>query len=143
VIDTEPTIVLDGMLGKTIGNYIVRHKLGEGGMGSVYFAEHPSIGKRVALKVLHADFASQPEIVSRFFNEAKAVNDIQHPNIVDILDFGVIPSVEPTTAPLVYFIMEHIDGESLSGLIYRESPLPPDRAIAIALQIADALSASH
>src|SRR5439155_7764273 len=104
VIDTEPTIVLDGMLGKTIGNYIVRHKLGEGGMGSVYFAEHPSIGKRVALKVLHADFASQPEIVSRFFNEAKAVNDIQHPNIVDIVDFGIIAASTPAEPALVYFI---------------------------------------
>jgi serine/threonine-protein kinase len=131
------------MFGKTIGNYIVRHKLGEGGMGSVYFAEHPSIGKRVALKVLHADYASQPEIVSRFFNEAKAVNDIQHPNIVDIVDFGILPAAAPGEPPLVYFIMEYIEGVSLSELIRRESPLGPERAVTIALQIADALSASH
>jgi serine/threonine protein kinase len=131
------------MYGKTIGNYIVRHKLGEGGMGSVYFAEHPSIGKRVALKVLHADYASQPEIVSRFFNEAKAVNDIQHPNIVDIVDFGILPAATAAEPPLVYFIMEYIEGVSLSELIRRESPLAPERAVTIALQIADALSASH
>src|SRR5262245_53375987 len=112
-------------------------------MGSVYGAEQPAIGKRVALKVLHAEFAAQPEIVSRFFNEAKAVNDIQHPNIVDILDFGVIPSGQPSAAPLVYFIMEHSEGESLSALIQREAPLRPDRATAIAVQIEDALSASH
>ena len=142
-MDMQQTIVPDGMVGKTIGNYIVRHKLGEGGMGSVYCAEHPSIGKRVALKVLHAEFASQPEIVSRFFNEAKAVNDIQHPNIVDIIDFGTIPPAIPSDPPTVYFIMEYIAGSSLSDLIRREAPLGPDRAMAIALQIADALSASH
>ena len=131
------------MVGKTIGNYIVRRKLGEGGMGSVYLAEHPTIGKRVALKVLHAEFASQPEIVSRFFNEAKAVNDIQHPNIVDIIDFGTIPSATPTDPAVVYFIMEYIEGASLTDLIRREAPLRPDRAMPIALQIADALAASH
>jgi serine/threonine-protein kinase len=142
-MQNEPTMVLDGMVGKTIGNYIVRHKLGEGGMGSVYVAEHPSIGKRVALKVLQAEFVSQPEIVSRFFHEAKAVNDIQHPNIVDIIDFGTIAPANPTDPPTVYFIMEYIVGSSLSDLIRREAPLRPERAIAIALQVADALSASH
>ncbi|HSR97660.1 MAG TPA: serine/threonine-protein kinase, partial [Kofleriaceae bacterium] len=131
------------MLGKTIGNYIVRHKLGEGGMGSVYFAEHPAIGKRVALKVLHPDFSSDPEIVSRFFNEAKAVNDIQHPNIIDIVDFGTIPPPMPGEPPLVYFIMEYVEGATLTQLIQREAPLAPDRAVDIALQIADALAASH
>jgi hypothetical protein len=68
----------------------VRQKLGEGGMGSVYLAEHPHIGKKVALKVLHAEFASNTDVVTRFFNEAKAVNDIGHPNIVDIVDYGVL-----------------------------------------------------
>src|SRR5262245_65396423 len=106
--DTQPTIGPaatgpDEMTGRTIGNYIVRHKLGEGGMGSVYFAEHPAIGKRVALKVLHPDFSSDAEIVSRFFNEARAVNDIQHPNIIDIVDFGTIPAPTPAERPLVYF----------------------------------------
>src|SRR5215468_8047712 len=116
-MEQQPNIVADGLIGKTIGNYVVRYKLGEGGMGTVYLAEHPSIGKRVALKVLHAEFASQPEIVRRFFNEAKAVNDIQHPNIVDIIDFGTIPPLVPTDPPLVYIIMEYIEGTSLTDLI--------------------------
>jgi len=80
----------DPIIGQTIGNYVVRQKLGEGGMGSVYLAEHPAIGKKVALKVLHAEFAANQEVVSRFFNEARAVNDIGHPNIVDIVDYGVL-----------------------------------------------------
>jgi hypothetical protein len=141
--DTQPTIIADAMIGRAIGNYVVRRMLGQGGMGTVYFAEHPGIGKRVALKVLHAEFASQPEIVNRFFHEAKAVNDIQHPNIVDIIDFGTLPPPSPADPPIVYFFMEYLEGTSLTDLLRRESPLPCPRAMAIALQIADALAASH
>ncbi len=127
------------LIGQTIGNYLVTQKLGEGGMGSVYLAEHPTIGKKVALKVLHTEYSSNKEVATRFFNEAKAVNDIQHPNIVDIVDFGIIQGREQ----LVYFIMEYLAGETLAHLIRREAPLPPERALTIALQVADALSASH
>src|SRR6266513_5515215 len=82
----------DILIGQTVGNYLVTQKLGEGGMGSVYLAEHPTIGKKVALKVLHAEFSTNPEVAERFFTEAKAVNSIGHPNIVDIVDYGVIQS---------------------------------------------------
>lgn len=130
----------DPIIGQTIGNYLVTQKLGEGGMGAVYLAEHPHIGKKVALKVLHSEFASNPEVVSRFFHEAKAVNDIQHPNIVDIIDYGVL---QHGNDRLVYFIMEYLAGSTLSHLIRAEAPLPPERAFAIGLQVADALAASH
>jgi serine/threonine-protein kinase len=132
----------DPLIGQTIGNYRVTHKLGEGGMGSVYLAEHPHIGKKVALKVLHAEFASNQEVVARFFNEARAVNDIGHPNIVDIVDYGVLQG-GPTGDRMVYFIMEYLGGRTLTQLIRNESPLPPERAFMIALQVADALAASH
>jgi len=132
----------DPIIGMTIGNYQVRQKLGEGGMGSVYLAEHPHIGKKVALKVLHAEFSSNTDVVTRFFNEAKAVNDIGHPNIVDIVDYGVLTN-GPTGDGLVYFIMEFLPGSTLSQLLQREAPLPAERALGIALQVADALSASH
>ena len=75
----------DQLIGQTVGNYLVKQKLGEGGMGSVYLAEHPTIGKKVALKVLHAEFSGNEEVAQRFFHEAKAVNNIGHPNIVDIV----------------------------------------------------------
>ncbi len=130
----------DPLIGLTIGNYEIKSKLGEGGMGSVYLAEHPLIGKKVALKVLHAEFASNRDVVARFFTEAKSVNDIQHPNIVDIVDYGEI--VQPG-GNMVYFIMEFLDGESLSSLIHREAPFAPERALAIAMQVADCLSQSH
>ncbi|MBK9035779.1 MAG: protein kinase [Myxococcales bacterium] len=132
----------DPIIGLTIGNYQVRQKLGEGGMGSVYLAEHPHIGKKVALKVLHAEFASNTDVVTRFFNEAKAVNDIGHPNIVDVIDYGVLQT-GPTGEGLVYFIMEFLPGLTLGQLLQREAPLAPERALGIALQVSDALAASH
>jgi serine/threonine-protein kinase len=132
----------DQLIGQTIGNYLVTQKLGEGGMGSVYLAEHPGIGKKVALKVLHSEFSTNQEVAQRFFHEAKAVNDIGHPNIVDIVDFGVLQSGRGREQ-LVYFIMEYLAGATLSQLITAEAPLPPERALGIGLQVADALSASH
>ena len=132
----------DLLIGQTIGNYLVTQKLGEGGMGSVYLAEHPSIGKKVALKVLHSEFSTNQEVAARFFHEAKAVNDIGHPNIVDIVDFGILQS-GGGREQLVYFIMEYLAGLTLSQLIRGEAPLPPERALTIGLQVADALSASH
>ena len=131
---------VDPILNSTIGNYQVVRKIGEGGMGSVYLAEHPLIGKKVALKVLHAEFASNQDVVTRFFNEAKAVNDIQHPNIVDIIDYGVIPT---NRGDMVYFIMEHLDGHPLEDVIAEQAPLSPERALHICAQVADALAASH
>ena len=132
----------DHLIGQTIGNYLVTQKLGEGGMGSVYLAEHPSIGMKVALKVLHPEFSTNQEVAQRFFHEAKAVNDIGHPNIVDIVDFGVLQGAN-AREQLVYFIMEYLAGLTLSQLIAAEAPLPPERALGIGLQVADALSASH
>src|SRR3954453_13835629 len=132
----------DLLLGQTIGNYLVTQKLGEGGMGAVYLAEHPSIGKKVALKVLHSEFSTDQEVTRRFFHEAKAVNDIGHPNIVDIVDFGILQTAGGREQ-LGYFIMEYLAGLTLSQLIRAEAPLPPERALGIALQVADALSASH
>ena len=133
----------DLLLGQTVGNYRVTEKLGEGGMGSVYLAEHPTIGKKVALKVLHAEFATNTEVVERFFNEAKSVNAIGHPNIVDIVDYGVIQTGPRGTDQLVYFIMEYLSGLTLAQVIRNEAPLPPERALTIALQVGDALSSSH
>jgi serine/threonine-protein kinase len=132
----------DVLIGQTVGNYLVTQKLGEGGMGSVYLAEHPTIGKKVALKVLHPEFSSNPEVADRFFTEAKAVNAIGHPNIVDIVDYGVIQTASSKDR-MVYFIMEYLSGVTLAQVIQTESPLPPERALMISLQVADALAASH
>jgi serine/threonine-protein kinase len=78
-------------LGETVGNYRVVAKLGEGGMGAVYLAEHPIIGRKAALKVINPQHARNPEVVSRFINEAAAINRVGHPHIVEVTDFGRTP----------------------------------------------------
>jgi serine/threonine-protein kinase len=124
-------------LGETVGNYRITAKLGEGGMGAVYLAEHPVIGRKAALKVIHPRHARNAEVVARFVNEATAISRIGHEHIVEVTDLG------RTAAGDLYFVMEYLEGRPLSVLLAREAPLPPARAVSIAAQIADALAASH
>jgi eukaryotic-like serine/threonine-protein kinase len=124
-------------VGQTIGNYMLTAKLGEGGMGVVYLAEHPVIGRRVAMKAIHPELSRNPEVVSRFMTEAKSVNQIGNEHIVDIHDFGTTSDGE------FYFIMEFLQGEALSDCLKSNAPLDTSRALAIAAQVADALASSH
>ncbi len=128
------------LIGKQIGNYHIKAKLGEGGMGAVYLGEHPLIGKRVAVKVLLEELAAKEDIVTRFFNEAKAVNDIGHQNIVDIVDFGKIKN--EVGGDTVYFIMEFLDGDSLAERL-RRTGLEFKETLHIMMQCCSALAASH
>jgi serine/threonine protein kinase len=128
------------LIGKSVGNYLIKAKLGEGGMGAVYLGEHPLIGKRVAVKVLLEELSSKEDIVQRFFNEAKAVNDIGHQNIVDIVDFGKMKA--ETGSDIVYFIMEFLDGESLAARL-RRTGLSFKETIHVMTQCCSALAASH
>ncbi|HEY5281151.1 MAG TPA: serine/threonine-protein kinase [Polyangia bacterium] len=124
-------------VGQTIGNYTITAKLGEGGMGVVYLAEHPVIGRKVAMKAIHPELLRNPEVVSRFETEAKSVNQIGNDHIVDIHDFGTTADGE------FYFIMEFLQGDALVDRLKRSAPLDTARALAIAAQVADALGASH
>ena len=124
-------------IGHTIGNYKITAKLGEGGMGVVYLAEHPVIGKKEAMKAIHPELSKNSDVVSRFVTEAKAVNQIGHEHIVDIADFGNTPDGE------FYFVMEYLQGESLSDRLRRETRIDVDAALSVSAQIADALNASH
>jgi tRNA A-37 threonylcarbamoyl transferase component Bud32 len=117
--------------------YRILGKLGEGGMGVVYLAEHVIIEKRVALKVLSRDFARKADLVQRFMQEAKAASRIGHENIVDITDFGETPSGS------VFFAMEYLDGHDLAHHIRTGGPMFFDRARHIATQICRALGAAH
>jgi eukaryotic-like serine/threonine-protein kinase len=124
------------LVNQTIGNYRVSKLLGEGGMGVVYLAQHPVIGRKVAIKLLHAVLARDQDIVSRFFNEARAIHMIAHENIVEILDFGQTTDGQP------YFIMEFLEGEALSDAVARGAMTPESVAI-IGGQMCKALSAAH
>jgi serine/threonine-protein kinase len=124
-------------VGQKIGNYRVLEKIAQGRLGDVYLAEHPVIGRKAAVKVIHPQRARNPEVVARFVNEASAVSRIGHEHIVGVTDFG------RTAAGELYFTMEYLEGRSLADVIVAEAPLLPARALELAAQIADALAAAH
>jgi serine/threonine protein kinase len=124
------------LIGQLVGNYRITELLGEGGMGAVYLAEHPGIGRKAAVKVLHPDLTRHDEIATRFFNEARAANAIRHPGIVEVYDFGTLPS------GVSYIVMEFLRGESLAKRL-RAGAMQTDAAVRIASQAADALGAAH
>src|SRR5678816_1494475 len=93
--------------GTQVGAYRVLHQIGEGGMGSVWLAEHAMLGRRAAIKVLHPEYSGRKEIVTRFFNEARAATAVADPGIVQIFDYG------HHTDGSAYIVMELLDGEPL------------------------------
>jgi eukaryotic-like serine/threonine-protein kinase len=128
------------MIGTRVGNYEIKAKLGEGGMGAVYMGEHPLIGKRVAIKVLLDDLVANETLVTRFFNEAKAANDIRHQNIVDIVDFGKLE--KEGGGKIVYLVMELLEGQSLATRIDSKR-LTFEETRHILQQCCSGLAASH
>src|SRR5580658_1657861 len=126
----------DPLLGRTLAaRYRLVRRLGTGGMAVVYLARHVMIERRNAIKILRQDLGMNPAHRERFLREARAVNRINHPNIVEITDFG-------EDGPLVFLVMEYVEGESLLAAVER-GPMDCPRALAIALQIASALSRAH
>jgi serine/threonine protein kinase len=123
--------------GPRIGSYVVREVLGQGGMGTVYLAEHAVIGKKVAIKVLKRDLAGHDNLVARFINEARANAVVGHPGIVDVFDVGTLPSGVP------YLVMEYLRGESLAQRLARTGKLPVELAATIAWETASAVGAAH
>jgi serine/threonine protein kinase len=124
------------MLGRSLGNYGVVSKIGEGGMGVVYLAKHVTLGRRAAIKVLRPDLSSNQDIISRFFNEARAATAVRNPGIVEVYDFGFL---EDRTA---YIIMEYLDGESLASRI-RRGRAPIGATLTIVRAIARILQSAH
>jgi tRNA A-37 threonylcarbamoyl transferase component Bud32 len=132
----DPTF--DSLIGATLaGRYQMIRRIGEGGMGAVYEARHTVIGKRVAVKVLLEKFLTKSDFVARLLQEARLASSIGHENIVDVTDFGT------TDDGRSFVVMEFLDGEALSQLVMREAPLPIERSLRIARQVASALGAAH
>ncbi|HEX5659400.1 MAG TPA: serine/threonine-protein kinase, partial [Polyangiales bacterium] len=128
----------DPLLGKVLdGRYEIQSILGEGGMGLVYKAKHVTLGKKLAIKVLKAEVSKDQEIVQRFRQEAQSATSIGNHHIIDISDFGVLPDGS------TYFVMEFLDGKSLTKAIEPGTPLKANRTIHIAKQLCRALGAAH
>jgi len=123
--------------GEVVGEYTVEHKLGEGAFGKVFKGRHPLIGKEVAIKVLARKFASDPEVVSRFVAEARAVNQISHRNIIDIFSFGQLRDGRQ------YFVMELLQGKPLDQILRSRDRLTLEEALPILKQLGRALDAAH
>jgi serine/threonine-protein kinase len=126
------------LVGTTVGDYVIEEKLGEGGFGAVYQALHPMIGKEAAVKVLSRELSSDPDMVSRFVAEARAVNTIRHPNIIDIFNFGTIPGDDRC-----YFVMEVLKGLSLDGYLAQHGRAEPSLVCQVMVGVARALEAAH
>jgi serine/threonine protein kinase len=122
--------------GTVVGEYRVEGKLGEGGMGAVYSATHPLIGKKAAIKVISAALCTDAAQVERFVQEARSVNQIGHPNIVDVFAFGTLPDGRS------YFVMEWLQGQSLADRVAKGG-LSLAEAVEIMEQASDALEAAH
>jgi serine/threonine-protein kinase len=124
-------------VGDELGVYRLEALAGEGGMGRVFRAVHKKLARTVALKLLRSRYASHPDAIARFFQEARAVNVIRHPNIVEITDFVEAPGGHS------YYIMEWLDGDSLQARLERDGVLPPEDVVEIGGQVASALAAAH
>jgi serine/threonine-protein kinase len=128
----------DPLIGRVLSDrYRIQRKLGEGGMGVVYQAEHALIEKKIALKILFPELTRRTELVARFLQEAKSASRIAHENVIDISDFGQSPD------GLVYIAMEYLDGVDLGHVLRNGGPMPWQRARAILMQIGKALRAAH
>ncbi|MFO0806419.1 MAG: protein kinase [Gemmataceae bacterium] len=126
-----------------LGNYRLLDVLGQGGMGTVYRAEHLQLRRQVALKLMARAVESNPRLLHRFYSEARAVARLQHPNITTCFDAGRALRAGPGSHPRDFFVMELISGQDLYGLVAEKGPLPPHRACHLFRQVADALAEAH
>lgn len=136
---TDPELTKDRFdVGEVIdGRYRVLASLAAGGMGEVFKVEHISLGKQFALKVMLSGLKANADLVERFKLEAMAASRIGHPNIVSVSDLGQTPD------GVLYFVMELLEGRTLTELLEREGAQSPKRTIEIGRQIAEALAAAH
>ncbi len=126
------------IIGRTIaGKFVVEGLIGSGAMGAVFRARQIALEKTVAIKVLHGEHADDPTFTTRFHREAKAASRLNHPNSMQVIDFGAEPD------GLLYIAMEYLDGRSLHSVLREEWPLPPERLADILMQTLAALAVAH
>ena len=125
------------MIGEVLaGRYELQDVVGSGGMSSVYRARDTVLERTVAIKILHEHYSDDPEYVERFRREARALAQLNHPNIVTVIDRGEFEGRQ-------FIVFEHVEGENLKELVDREGQLPVDRALALVHQVARGLAFAH
>ena len=125
------------MRDERLGNYRLVSRIGEGGMGTVYRAEHTLLGREVAVKLLRPELSQHEDMVDRLFNEARATAQLRHPGIVDVFDVG------RSASGAAFLVMELLDGESLTSRLARDGRLAWQPACRFARQISSSLAAAH
>src|SRR4029078_8481147 len=128
--------------GLVLGNYRVLERIGTGGMGVVYRGEHKQLRTPVAVKALHPSPEHAPRMLARFFQEARAVGRLKHPNIVAAVDAGEEPAAGPDSPASPYFVMEPVPGTDLEMAV-AAAPMSIGFACHLAHQVADALIEAH
>ena len=126
----------DPRIGKVIAGYRIEERIGRGGMGVVYRAEHLNLRRRAAIKIIAPDLAESEGFRERFTREARIAAALQHPNIVTVYDAGEVDG-------LLYLAMQYIEGSDLSAMLRKEGRLRPYRAVDVCRQVAAALDAAH
>ena len=124
-------------VGQVIGTYGIVRKVGSGGMGEIYEVSHSRLAGRYAMKVLRSEAAAASEALTRFQREAKVTSALQHPNIVQVIDFSTTEDGQP------YLVMEFLDGPELAQVMKSSKPLPLPRIVSYVKQIASGLLAAH
>jgi serine/threonine-protein kinase len=128
----------DPFIGREIiGQFVIKKRIGDGGMGAVYLAEQKPIGRDAVIKVLHPQLASAQGMAERFQHEARAASQLNHPHIVIIYNYGAMAD------GTLFLAMEHLDGPTLAHVLSRGGALPIERAVRIAGEIAQALGEAH
>ena len=134
----RPVAATDSLVGRIIADrYHIIDRLGQGGMGTVYLAEHVRMGRRCAVKVMNSTLLNDPDSLDRFTREAKNASLLNHPHVASVYDFG------ETSDGIVYLAMEFVEGESLAAVLDRVQELPEQQAVQLASQVADGLNAAH
>jgi response regulator RpfG family c-di-GMP phosphodiesterase len=121
----------------------VLDRLGAGGMGVVYKAEHAIMRRLVAIKVLPMSQDQEPRLLLRFYSEIRAISQLQHPNIVTAMDAGELPNPDPDGSSLHYLVMEYVKGQDLEALVEKNGPLTVAQACDLACQVARGLAQAH
>jgi len=128
----------DPLIGRVLaGSYRLVRKIGEGGMGAVYLAEHTRLRKKVAIKTLHREISANEEAYRRFRREAEITSELGHPHIIEVHDF------DHTEDGLPYMVMEYLEGEDLDALLRRQRRLDVEHVVLLVREVASALQAAH